>query len=183
MSRLGSRTRKNIGAAGSVAGTIMMLLAISACNQTAPMVATSNTNSAAPSPSLTSAFSQFPDIPIPAGANMNVDKTLVFGSTPWFGQLALTTSSNAGLMFDFFRNNLAGHKWQEITSVRAPTSILTYMQENRVLAISIQGSTLGGSNITITVSPKGAGAIKSPTQGTAPQGDLMPIPVTKTPSS
>ena len=159
-------------------GMTALLLAsgLSACNQTTPMVATSNAPSGTNSQtSASSAFSQFPDIPIPAGAKMNVDRTLVFGSDPWFGQLALTASSNAGLMFDFFRNNLAQHKWQEVTSVRAPTSILTYMQDDRVLAISIQGSTLGGSEMTITVSPRGTN--KAP----APKGDLMQVPETKAP--
>ena len=155
-----------------------LLSGIAACNQTAPMQATSSAPSGS-NPQATSAFSQFPDIPVPAGAKMNVDKTLVFGSDPWFGQLALNTSSNAGLIFNFFRQNLTEHDWQEVTSVRAPTSILTYMREDRVLAISIQGSTLGGSDITITVSPRGTP--KAPVQGMAPAGDLMPIPVTKTP--
>jgi len=159
--------------------TVLLLSGIAACNQTTPMVVTSNTPGGNSQTPPASAFSQFPDIPVPAGAKMNVDKTLVFGSEPWFGQLALSTSSNAGVIFDFFRNNLPEHKWQEITSVRAPTSILTYMREDRVLAIAIQGSTLSGSNITITVSPKGA--TKTPVQGAAPASDLMPIPVTKAP--
>ncbi len=155
---------------------VLLVSSLTACNQTTPMVATSNAPSGTnPQTTPTSAFSQFPDIPVPAGAKMNVDRTLVFGSDPWFGQLALNASSNAGLMFDFFRSNLGQHKWQEVTSVRAPTSILTYMQDDRVLAISIQGSTLGGSDITITVSPRGAN--KAPTQ----KGDLMPVPVTKAP--
>jgi len=159
--------------------TVLLLSVTAACNQTTPMVVTSNTSGSKSQTPAASAFNQFPDIPVPAGAEMNVDKTLVFGSEPWFGQLALGTSSNPGVIFDFFRNNLPEHKWQEVTSVRAPTSILTYMREDRVLAIAIQGSTLSGSDITITVSPRGA--TKAPAQGTAPAGDLMPIPVTKVP--
>jgi len=159
--------------------TVLLLSSIAACNQTTPMVVTSNTPGSNSQTPAASAFNQFPDIPVPAGAEMNVDKTLVFGSEPWFGQLALSTSSNPGIIFDFFRNNLPEHKWQEVTSVRAPTSILTYMREDRVLAIAIQGSTLSGSDITITVSPRGV--TKTPGQGAAPAGDLMPIPVTKAP--
>lgn len=153
------------------------LTVMAACNQTAPMVGNTPATSAKDQTATQhSAFSQFPDIPVPAGAKMNIDKTLVFGSAPWFGQLALTSSSDANTMFDFFRNNLNRHNWQEVTSVRAPTSILTYMREDRVLAISIQGSTLGGSTIAITVSPKGG---KKMSGGSSSNNGLMPVTPTE----
>ena len=102
------------------------------------------------------AFVQFPDVPVPPGSKINVDKTLVFGSKPWFGQLTLTSTTSSNRAFDFFRAMMPGQGWQEVTSVRAPTSILTYDQTDRVLAIAIQAATLVGSEITITVSPRGA---------------------------
>ncbi len=162
---------------------ITALVLIASCNQTTPMVASSPPPQGSASGVKTqasSAYSQFPDIPIPAGAKMDVEKTLVFGSEPWFGQLALTTSSSPGLMFDFFRGNLSDHQWQELTSVRAPTSILTYMRESRVLAIAIQSATLGGSDITITVSPRGGTSERNTkviNSGGDGKGDLMPLPV------
>jgi len=157
-----------------------ILAGVAGCNQTTPMIASSNLPADnRSSVARTSAFSQFPDIPVPAGAKMIVDKTLVFGSEPWFGQLALNTTSGPGPMFDFFRQNLPDHQWEEVTSVRAPTSILTYLRDNRVLAIAIQGSTLGGSDVTITVSPRGASRTSS--QGLVRQRDLMPVPVTRAP--
>jgi len=162
---------------------LIAIFGLSACNQSAPMMQTSGGSSAqqtgAPGIARSSGFTQFPDIPIPAGAEMNVEKTLVFGSKPWFGRLTLNADASVGGMFDFFRSNLVNHRWQEITSVRAKTSILTYSQEERVLTIAIQGSTLGGSEIMITVSPKGVPQT-FPKAGAA-QGDLMPVPVTKAP--
>jgi len=167
--------------------TMITLFGLSACNQSAPMMQTSGGTSAGSSGTASiaksSGFTQFPDIPIPAGAEMNVEKTLVFGSKPWFGRLTLNADGNVGSMFDFFRSNLVNHQWQEITSVRAKTSILTHMQENRVLTIAIQGSTLGGSEIMITVSPKGSPQTL-PKPGVSPgvtQGDLMPITGKKAP--
>lgn len=157
---------------------IALLYGLSACNQTTPMVATATTptgTTSASSSQTASGFRQFPDIPIPAGAKMDVEKTLVFGSDPWFGQLALTASSDPGIMFDFFRSNLTEHNWQEVTSVRAPTSILTYMSDSRVLAIAIQSATLGGSNITVTVSPRGQNKSLNSRSTAVERNDLMPI--------
>ncbi len=86
---------------------------------------------------------------------MIVDKTLVVGAEPWFGQLALDAGQAAPQVFDFYRSRLPEYGWQEITSVRAPTSVLTYDRDDRILQMQIKGSTLSGSEVTITVSPRG----------------------------
>jgi hypothetical protein len=146
-------------------------LALSACTQTAQlqgggMSSTGNTSGAQPNASI------FPDIPIPAGANMIVDKTLVVGTDNWFGQLALSASENPVAMFDFYRNRLPQFGWNEITSVRAPTSVLTYDRDDRIMQMQITSSTLRGSEILITVSPRGTPAPRSGSMG-------GPAPVTR----
>lgn len=150
---------------------LSLLIGLAACDRTTPIMSSSSAKQAGgQSPQASSAFTQFPDIPIPSGADVNVDKTLIFGSKPWFGQLSLSASAKADVLFDFYRNNLPQYQWRELTSVRAPTSILTYESDDRILAIAIQGATLRNSQITLTVSPKG-------NSSTRPQGGLMPAPV------
>jgi len=151
-------------------------LALTACAQTADIMPAAASGSkdggvAAAKPS----FNQFPDLPVPANTKIVIDKTLVFGTKPWFGQLALTSFNGANAVFDFYRANLTGYGWQEITSVRAPTSILTYTREDRVLAIAIQSATIRGSDVTITVSPRGNSGGSSGASGN-PQ-TLPPPPV------
>jgi hypothetical protein len=152
--------------------------ALAACANTAPIMSSSS-NAAAQgteSTAAASAYSQFPDIPIPSGTKIDLEKTLVFGNDPWYGQLALDASGNAGQIFDFYRQNLGNYGWQEVTSVRAPTSILTYATADRVLAIAIQSGTITGSKVTVTVSPRGQpNAQPAP----APAGGVMPAPVQK----
>ena len=122
-------------------------------------------------------YTQFPDIPFPAGATINSEKTTVVGSKPWYGLLALTSSSSAGLMFEFYDSKMENYKWQKIASVRAETSILTFMKQDRVISISIQERALGGSLVIITSSPINNSS--SPPQSTNNQDDLMPVPVQK----
>jgi len=153
-----------------LAGTCLL---IAGCAQTAPILS-DNGASASPETQKSAGFGQFPDIPIPSGSKINSDKTLVFGSEPWFGQLALTSRTNADALFDFYRSTLPQYRWEEVTSVRAPTSILTYTHGERVLAIAIRGATLGGSEVTVTVSPRGTNR-----QNQQPAGGLMPAPVQK----
>lgn len=106
------------------------------------------------------AFNRFPDIPVPSKAKMDSSKTLVFGSgETWYGQLSLDTGHNNDSMFDFYKQELTGFGWQEVTSVRAPVSVLTYERQGRVLSIQIEKASLGvGARVTLTVSPRGGAA-------------------------
>jgi len=105
-------------------------------------------------------FNRFPDIPVPTKAQMDTDRTLVFGSgETWYGQVSMDTGHNPGAMFDFYKQELAGFGWQEVTSVRAPVSVLTYERQGRVLSIQIEKTSLTGSaKVTLTVSPRGGAA-------------------------
>jgi len=107
------------------------------------------------------AFNRFPDIPVPTKATMDTKRTLVFGSgETWYGQVGLDTTHGSDAMFDFYKQELTGFSWQEVTSVRAPVSVLTYERQSRVLSIQIEkaSSLGGGAKVTLTVSPRGGAA-------------------------
>lgn len=119
---------------------------------------------------------QYPDIPIPRGAKRNVDKTVVVGTQTWFGQLSLDTGHGADAMFEFYTRELPNYGWRKIAAVRAPTSILSYDREERVLTVTIQPNRIRGSEVTITVSPR-----EEPAPPAAPglggPAPVMPPPV------
>ncbi len=101
-------------------------------------------------------FARFPDLPLPSEADINLDRTLVFGGNDtWIGRLVINASGDPNDIFDFFKQKLGGYGWEEITSVRAAVSVLTYTRQERVATIQIQSRTLRGSEVTITVSPRG----------------------------
>lgn len=101
-------------------------------------------------------FNRFPDIPIPTNATMDSKRTLVFGSNEdWYGQLGLSAKHGGDDMFDFYKQELPGFGWEEITSVRAPVSVLTYMRGERIASIQIETGNITGSKVTFTVSPRG----------------------------
>lgn len=125
-------------------------------------------------------FSRFPDLPVPAGAKINLDKTVVFGSgEEWFGRITLTVGFNSDQMFDFFKQELPGFNWQEITSVRSATSVLTYQRRERIATIQISGRTLTGSDVMVTVSPKGAPMQAPPMQMSSPTAPVQAYPLPK----
>jgi hypothetical protein len=102
------------------------------------------------------AFAQFQDIPIPKGATMNMDRTLILGEKEsWIGRLVIDSQSSKSQLFDFFKYRTNQFGWQEITSVRAAISVLSYSKENRIMTITFQSQTLIGTRVNITMSPKG----------------------------
>jgi hypothetical protein len=107
------------------------------------------------SKSAQASFSQFQDVPIPIGAKMDLDRTVILGGRErWIGRLTLETSHNSVKLFNFFKKSTPEFGWQEITSIRSATSVLTYSQTTRVLTIQIIAKTLRGSEVVITVSPR-----------------------------
>ena len=100
-------------------------------------------------------FSQFQDVPIPIGAKMDLDRTVILGAREsWIGRLTLETSHNSIKLFNFFKKSTPEFGWQEITSIRSATSVLTYSQTTRILTIQIIAKTLQGSEVVMTVSPR-----------------------------
>ena len=122
-------------------------------------------------------YAQFPGLPFPSGAIINAEKTTVVGSKPWFGQVSLSVISQPEAVYEFYDTKMDGYSWQKIASVRAETSILTYIKSDRVLSISIQPKTLAGSNVTITSSPLAKSGTVS--RGNTSKSDIMPVPVQK----
>ncbi|MEX0695545.1 MAG: hypothetical protein WD075_13935 [Rhodospirillales bacterium] len=159
MQRKTERQRTILGLALGMAA----LLVVSGCVETAQLQGGGLAGDTAKGAQANASI--FPDIPIPEGATMIVDKTLVVGTDNWFGQLALTASQGPVTMFDFYRNRLPQFGWNEITSVRAPTSVLTYDREDRIMQMQITSTALRGSEILITVSPRGT---PRPSGGAAP---------------
>lgn len=149
---------------------LISALLIGACSQQAGFTSAPNDTGDASKKSELSSFANFPDIPLPSGAKMDVGKSLVFGAgESWFGRLTMTASTNSNGIFDFFKAELPKFGWTEITSVRSSVSVLTFSRDGRIATIQIKGATLQGSEAIITVSPRhapaaGGGAMPAPVQ-------------------
>jgi hypothetical protein len=134
------KTITYIVAAGFLAG----------CAQTADLQASATGKDKGAPPSL----AQFTDIPIPAGATMNMERSLILGPhDTWIGRLVYTTSLGPQQVFAFFGREMPGFGWREITQVRARISILTFVRGDRAATIQIDSTTLGGAAVDFTVSP------------------------------
>ena len=125
---------------------------LAACADTAEMTPSSKSPAGeAQEPS----FAQFTDIPIPAAAKLDLDKTLILGTREaWVGRLAITTSASATELYDFYHREMPRFGWSVLTLLRGATSVLSYARANRIATVQITGSTLGGARVDLTVSPR-----------------------------
>ncbi|MCW8836837.1 MAG: hypothetical protein OQJ99_10805 [Rhodospirillales bacterium] len=143
---------------------VSAVTALSACAQTSGLTPSTpggslSTGAAGGTASAQPAFTQFADVPIPQKASMDVKRTHVFGGgEQWIGQLVLSTSHKSADMFDFYKQEMPGFGWRELTSIRGETSVMAYIRDGRVATIRIESATIQGSEVLLTVSPEESGA-------------------------
>src|SRR5262249_32527368 len=126
------------------------VLALAACSSGSSS-GSGDTNSGVAAPS----FNQFTDIPLPEDAHMDRHSTLVVGQGEnWMGRLDYTLRwSSAPQLFDFYKAQMPNYKWQEISSVRAAISVMTYRRGDRIATIQIEDRMVVGVEGIITMSP------------------------------
>ena len=139
-----------------VAALAVAALAASACTAPEPVGKSSGAGSKA------AAVRGISDIPMPRGADPDVEDSLVLGNLEaWTGRLVLTTSLSAEDSFDFYRDQMGAFHWEPITSVQSEISVLTFERADRVATIQIEERTLWGSRVSITMSPRQSGRVRS----------------------
>lgn len=163
------------------AGIALCALLVTACSSV-PSSTSSDTASAG------TPVGPVSGIPLPSGYSLDQGRSLVLGEGDrWTGRFSYTQNSSAASLVDFYRQGLPGMGWQEISVVRAETSVLVYSSPatQRVATIQIQPRTLMGSRVDIVVAPATQGQ-SVPAYSTAPAAsERMPAtprgPVTSRP--
>ena len=111
-------------AAFGIAAFAIAALVLSACGQNVAIVS-ATADQTAGGTVVEAAFTQFPDMPIPEGGDVDLEQTLVFGGgNNWFGRLVITTSFGPNEMFGFYANQLPSFGWDVITTLRSTVSVL-----------------------------------------------------------
>jgi hypothetical protein len=94
------------------------------------------------------------DMPIPAGASVRPQETLVMGTgNRWMGRISLSVPGDSQVVYAFFRDGLPSAGWVLTSSSYSKLSFLTFSKVERVATIQIQSSSFGGNEVTITVTP------------------------------
>lgn len=107
-------------------------------------------------------FKQFNDIPIPADADIDLEQSLVLCTEDgWIGRLSLDVSYVMIDMYAFYTKEMPRFGWEQLTTVRARVSTMTYRRGSRVATITMQphsglqkfSNLSSGTTIDFTVAP------------------------------
>lgn len=130
-------------------------------------------------------FKQFTDIPIPTDADLAIEESLVLGTEDgWIGRLSLDVGHPMIDMYAFYTREMPRFSWEQLTTVRARISTMTYRRGTRVATITLQPrSSLGtlsnlgtGTTIDFTVAPANRSVIEGigPSGGASGSGASVP---------
>lgn len=104
------------------------------------------------------------DVPVPAGAKLDAEQSLIMGAQDkWLGRLVIRVDMLPTEAYNHFSKGMAGFGWNVITAVQARISSLTFQRAERVATVQIEPSSLTGVLVSITVSPRQAG-VPEPTR-------------------
>ncbi len=135
--------------------TALAALVLAACNgqrlpaSTAPMTAQGDTGAA---------FQPVTDVPIPDGARLDSERSLVLGGQDnWTGRLVFNVGESPSEAFALYHQEMRRFGWRLITSAQSESSVLAFSQGERIATIRIEGRNLSGTTVTIIMSPRHAG--------------------------
>lgn len=94
------------------------------------------------------------DMPLPPGATVRAQDTLVMGTgSRWTGRISLAVPGEPQNAFTFFRDGLPGAGWALASSSFSRLSVLTFNKGDRVATVQIMAANFGGNEVSITVTP------------------------------
>ncbi len=141
----------NIGSRLRPAYLIAFLVLLSACNTSEAL---QPTTSAADNETVRN-FALLTDIPVPPGADLDVEKSLVLGDLDrWTGRVILDVDESSTKAFALYQAEMPNFGWLPVMSVQAGVSVLTYTRGERAATIQIENNTIRGSTVSITVGPR-----------------------------
>jgi len=136
-------------------GSVVLLALLAGCS--APGGSTSSNSSASGSDETTVVANSFADIPIAPDDAIDVEKSLLINSGEyWLGRAVLRSRQDMNTAFEYYQTNMPQYGWISITSVQSKISVLTFEKASRVATVQINGGSMRGSYVSITVSPREA---------------------------
>lgn len=143
---------------------LLAVMVLTACSQGEALQPTTSASSSDPAKS----FALLTDIPIPPGADLDVEKSLVLGDLDhWTGRIILGLDESSTKAFSLYQSEMPNFGWMPVMSVQAGVSVLTFTRGDRAATVQIEGNTLRGSTVSITVAPR---------QSQKPPGGGAPAP-------
>ena len=96
-------------------------------------------------------LNDFPDIPVPVGYRVDLKQSTSFYSPNYSaGKIVLIGSSQSGLLFKFFADEMVANGWTLVNKMQSEVSVLNFAKPGKLVSVNIF---LDGK-ITILIAPQ-----------------------------
>jgi hypothetical protein len=148
-----------------IAVSAIALLGLSACSRSTSLPATASNAGDQPAN-----FSLVTDIPIPANASMDTERSLILSDRDrWTGRVVMKLPQTPVEMTTFYQQQMPPFGWVPVMSVTSGVTILTYTRGDRAATVQIERATVYGCTVLVTVAPRQADpAMDAPPVRSAP---------------
>lgn len=97
-------------------------------------------------------FTLLTDIPIPAGATMDNERSLILGDKDrWTGRVVMKLWKAAPEANQFYQAQMPAFGWEPIMAVTSGVSVMAYVRGDRAATVQIESSAMWGSTVSVIV--------------------------------
>jgi hypothetical protein len=118
-------------------------------------------------------FQLLTDIPIPSGATMDNDRSLILGDRDrWTGRVVMKLWKSAPESAAFYQQQMPLFGWEPIMAATSGLSMMTFVRGDRAAAIQIERGSMWGSTVSVIVGARQS--VSAPAPLAAPILDQPP---------
>jgi hypothetical protein len=97
-------------------------------------------------------FTLLTDIPIPSGATMDNDRSLILGDKDrWTGRVVMKLWKAAPEANQFYQAQMPAFGWEPIMAVTSGVSVSAYVRGDRAATVQIESNSMWGSTVSVIV--------------------------------
>ena len=103
------------------------------------------------------------DMPIPNGARINNENTMIIGrGVGWVGRVYLSGLQSPNEIYGFFLTDFPKAGWTTVSATKAKTSIVVFTKEDRTCTIEVSEGSFAGPKTLIAITSTPKSSVASP---------------------
>lgn len=97
-------------------------------------------------------FQLLTDIPIPSGATMDNERSLILGDKDrWTGRVVMKLWKGAPEATQFYQQQMPAFGWEPIMAATSGVSVMAYVRGDRASTVQVETSPMWGSTVQVIV--------------------------------
>ncbi|CAA7624409.1 hypothetical protein [Magnetospirillum sp. UT-4] len=121
-------------------------------------------------------FTLLTDIPIPSGATMDNDRSLVLGDRDrWTGRVVMKLWKSAPEATAFYQSQMPNFGWEPVMAVTSGISVMSYTRGDRAATVQVESGSMWGAKVSVTVAPRHTGPGSMPAAAPMPAPTNIPV--------